>query len=149
MGIEFGSFMRRWTDWGFRSKFAEKVRASLALRNAAGNLQWLIKQLLPGVIAIILVGMGQRCWLCIGASPTDGAGAAWTPLPPKVLGATKGLDSVPEVCLFFSSGLSSFTCLLSAHGHLFCPHFVSGFALFPTTFRSRDGGIEAHVIYTP
>jgi hypothetical protein len=56
--VEFSSFMRRWTDWNFKSVFFQKARASFSLENAWENGMWLMKRLSPGVMAILLVGMG-------------------------------------------------------------------------------------------
>jgi len=96
ISVEFGSILRLLTGWKFKGTFTASAKAAAAPENFTANAKWAVHKFSPGVVAILLVGIGQRCWLCPGVSSTDAGGFGWSPLPPKTLDADLASHGVPE-----------------------------------------------------
>lgn len=81
---EGGSTFRKWESWRSGGCFTDKFTRAFHPKTFHKNASWGLSQYGPTLLAIALVGAGQKCWLCPGTSWSDMTGLGWTPVPLKV-----------------------------------------------------------------
>jgi len=91
--LELSSTLRKFIGWWWKGCISKKVREILNLSKVWVNLKWAIRQYTPGLVAISLVGIGQRCWFCRGTTWVDLMGFGWSPFPAKW---ERRIDLIPE-----------------------------------------------------
>lgn len=86
MALEGNSILRKLDSLRVGQQLEKLLYRIFSIHHLPNNLKYVVSQHLPGVVAIMLVGAGQKCWLCPNTSWVDYFGRPWTPIPIKVKG---------------------------------------------------------------
>lgn len=84
VALEGNSMIRKIEALRAGNSLAKLSRNIFSIQKLPANMNWLVSQYAAGIMAILLVGAGQKCWLCPNTSWVDYVGQPWTPIPARL-----------------------------------------------------------------
>lgn len=84
VALEGNSMIRKIEALRAGNSLAKLSRNIFSIQQLPVNINWLVSQYAVGIMAILLVGAGQKCWLCPNTSWVDYVGQPWTPIPVRL-----------------------------------------------------------------
>jgi hypothetical protein len=84
VALEGNSMIRKIEALRAGNSLAKLSRNIFSIQQLPANINWLVSQYAVGIMAILLVGAGQKCWLCPNTSWVDYVGQPWTPIPVRL-----------------------------------------------------------------
>eukprot|EP00041_Stephanoeca_diplocostata_P024820 m.638471 g.638471 ORF g.638471 m.638471 type:complete len:447 (+) comp22606_c1_seq5:181-1521(+) len=83
VAMECGSVMRRWDVHMTSRRFQKFMKSCVDPAQIKDNLCFLHDKWWPSLVAILLIGAGNKCWMCPHTTWSDSSGKDWTPIPVK------------------------------------------------------------------